>query len=203
MNDIKKKILQNKKKDFIEVYNNKKRDLARKDIFNKIRRYNGPGLVQIVKSSKALDMVLFETNAVTGEKKLDIPEDIIYRLDYSNVDFDNANIRGINFTGMYNVHINPQTIFNKDMRGTVLFGTYIIGRFDDVYITHADFRGSEGVLIDPQTIYDRDLRCANLADAIVVDDFHDIKTEGMNKEGAYFITRKEKEMIYGFQKNKI
>lgn len=203
MDTFKKRVLQNKKKNFIETYHNKKRELARRDVFNKIRKYNGSSLVQIVRSKAALDMILFKVNSITGEKVLDIPEDIIYRLDYSNVDFDNANIKGINFTGMYNVYINPQTTFNKDMRGTVLFGTYITGRFDDVYITHADFRGSEGVLIDPTTIYDNDLRYTILADAIVVDDFDGAKTEGMNKEGAYIITREEKEMIYGFQKNKI
>lgn len=194
--------LKYRKKKFKKEFNSVLRRERREQIFNKIRNSDEEGFFLLEGDSKRLDNILFDINPITGEKRLDIPDDIIYRIDYSNVFFDNLNARGINFTGMLNVCLNPQTIFNKDMRDCILFGVHIVGRLDDVYITRTNFKGSTGVLIDPQTIYDKDLSGTILTDAIVVNNFEGVKLNNTSMDDVYLITPGDKKMIYGFQKIK-
>lgn len=200
--DDKIKNLKYRKKIFKTEYIKVMREKRRKALFDKIRKCEKDAFFLLEGNPLVLDTFLFDINPITGEKKLDIPDDIIYRIDYTNVDFDNISARGIDFTGMLNVHINPQTTFNKDMRDCVLYGTYITGRFDDVYIARTNFTGCEGALIDPRTIYDKNLNGTILTDAIVVTEFDGVKTNNMSIEAAYLITKEQKDMIYGFQKIK-
>lgn len=178
------------------------REQKREDKFNMIRNSSKEGLFLFEGANEQIDALVFDINPITGEKRFAIPEDIIFRIDYTNVDFDNACIRGMDFTGMKNVYINPQTIFKKDLRDCILNGVYIIGRLDDAYITRTDFRNSFGALVDPETVYDNDLRGTILTDAIVVNNFEDAKMGDTVFEGATIISKEEKEMIYGFGKIK-
>ncbi len=194
--------LKYRRKIFKQEFSKTLREQKREDLFNKIRDSKQEGFFMLQGNSDKIDSILFDINPITGEKKLDIPEDVMYRIDYSNVDFDNVYARGMNFTGMLNVCINPETVFCKDMRDCVLYGVYIVGRFDGVYITRTNFTGSTGALIDPQTIYDKDLRGTILTDSIVVNDFEGVKIDNMSMQDVYLITPNDKKMIYGFQKIK-
>ena len=83
-----------------------------------------------------------------------IPFDLLKKIDFSNIDFTNFNAQGFDFNGLYNVKLNPQTIWKKNLMGAKLNGVEFIGSFDDVtlnkmnsgYVT--DFTGSKVAIID-------------------------------------------------------
>lgn len=149
------------------------REINRNGIFDMIRNYKGDELISIDGKPDLIEFLLFKVNEASGEKMLDIPDDIICRLDYSDICFDNMKVNDFDFTGMHGVYINPQTVFNKNMRNSILNGVTFTGPFDDVYIPGANFEWSVGALINPQEVYDKNLSRAVLADCVVVNDFED------------------------------
>ena len=194
--------LKYRKKLFKERFKQILKEQNREDKFNKIRNSYDGSLFLLEGTKEQIDNLVFDINPITGEKRFAIPEDIIFRIDYTNVDFDNAYIRGMDFTGMQNVYINPQTVFKNDLRDCILNGVYIIGPCDDAYITRTNFTNSIGALVDPSTVYDNDVRGTILTDAVVVDNFSNAKMGDTVLDGASIITQEEKELIYGFPKIK-
>lgn len=144
-------------------------------MFNLIRNYDGDELLELSGPVDLIECMLFDINKYTGVKEIDIPKDIICRLDYSNISFDNASVKDFDFTGMQGVCINPQTVFNKNLRNTILNGVSITGSLDDVYIPGTNFVGSIGALINPQEVYDKNLSRTIIADCIIVNDFDGVK----------------------------
>ena len=198
MNKIMDKIidLKYKKKILKEKYKEKLRNRDREYVFKQIRKYKGKDTIfQIDKPD-----LLFEINEISGEKKIDIPEDIKYRIDYSNVFFDDVNISKYDFSGMKNVCINPQTVFNKDMRGCILDNVCITGSFDDVYITRTNFTNSIGALVNPQTIYDKDARGTIFTDALVIDNFDGVKESNTVYDGMIIMTEENLESLSSLKK---
>lgn len=192
----KKNDLNYKRKIFVKKFKETLRESEREYVFNQIRfSHESNILYQIVKTK-----LLFKVNEVTGVKELDIPEDIKYKLDYSNVSFKDVSIKDYDFTGMKNVYINPQEVFKKDMRGCILNGVYITGSLDDTYITRTDFTNSIGAIIDPQTIYEKDLRETKLTSALIINDFDDVKISRTIFDGVSVIDRNDEKTINGFVK---
>ena len=186
-----KRNIKYKKRIFLENMKKDIRDLERDYVFNQIRfDYQSDVLYQIVKTK-----LLFKIDEISGRKELDVPEDIKYKLDYSNVSFKDVDIKDYDFTNMENVYINPQEIFKKDMRGCILNGVSITGNLDDVYITRTDFTNSIGAIIDPQTIYENDLRETKLTNTLVINDFNDVKISRTIFDGADIIDRDKKDYI--------
>ena len=194
--------LKYRKKIFKERFSQRLKEQNREDKFNKIRNSYDGSLFLLEGTKEQIDNLVFDINPITGEKRFAIPEDIIFRIDYTNVDFDNAYIRGMDFTGMQNVYINPQTVFKNDLRDCILNGVYIIGPCDDAYITRTNFTNSIGALVDPSTVYDNDVRGTILTDAVVVDNFSNAKMGDTVLDGASIITQEEKEILDGFCKIK-
>ena len=194
--------LKYRKKLFKERFKQILKEQNREDKFNKIRNSYDGSLFLLEGTKEQIDNLVFDINPITGEKRFAIPEDIIFRIDYTNVDFDNAYIRGMDFTGMQNVYINPQTVFKNDLRDCILNGVYIIGPCDDAYITRTNFTNSIGALVDPSTVYDNDVRGTILTDAVVVDNFSNAKMGDTVLDGASIITQEEKEILDGFCKIK-
>ena len=91
-------------------------------------------------------------------KEFAIAKRLLKKIDFSNVSFDNVCIRGLNFTGYMGVKINPQRVYNKDLRGCTFSGVEFVGSFDYTYMYDTNFAGSKGVRIDPQRVYKKDLR---------------------------------------------
>ena len=174
MSKIKDKIedLKYRKKILEKELKKKKREDKRQVLFDRIRACSYDKLF-IVRNPD----ILFIINEITDEKILDVPEDVKTKIDYSNVSFEKAYIKGVNFSGMQNVRINPQLLSKQDMRDTILNGVLITGSLDDVYITRADFTGSSGAFLYPTRAYNKDLRGTNLTDVIVVNDFKDVLVE--------------------------
>lgn len=85
-------------------------------------------------------------------KKFALPENILQKIDFSNVPFDNFDARHIDFSNYSGVKLNPQTVFNKDLSNCTFKGVEFTGPFDGCKITGSDFSGSSGAKIDPLTL---------------------------------------------------
>lgn len=185
--------LKYKKKLLIKTYKENNRLLNREYVFKQIREGNSE-VYQVVNTN-----LLFEINEVNGKKEIDIPEDIKFKIDYSNINFKDVNVKDYDFTNMKNVYINPQEVFNKDLRNCILDGVHITGNFDDVYITNTNFTNSIGALIDPQNIYNKNLTGTILTDSIVVDNFYDVVIHNTIFNDCNIISIEDKEKIYSLK----
>ena len=93
------------------------------------------------------------------------------KIDFSNVDFDNVSLIGIDLSRTYGVKFNPQKIYKKSLKNTKLGeNVEVIGNdkvnqidlFEGVILNHTEFRGCKNVVIDPQTIFEKDLQYTTL-----------------------------------------
>jgi len=112
-----------------------------------------------------------ETHALIFEKNEDADSNTYYKfnqdmyniiklIDFSCISFDNVCLNGVDFTGVYGVKINPQTVYKKSLIDINFYGIEFcsndkgnqIDLFDGVEIRKVDFLGSKGARINPQTI---------------------------------------------------
>ena len=70
-----------------------------------------------------LENLFFEENH-GGCKKFasDFPREVLTKIDFINVDFKEFDASEFDFTGLYNVHLNPQTIYRRDLFNSILRG---------------------------------------------------------------------------------
>ena len=132
--------------------------------------------------SELIDRILFRRKVVDGKliyKTFALPKDANTKIDFTYVSFDGLDGRSIDFSEYNNVHLNPQTIYFKDLRFCKFKGVTFTGNFDDTLICGCNFTGSHGAVINPQTIHDRDLRRTRLCDAI-----EHAKLEGTSFKGS-------------------
>ena len=137
---------------------------------------------------RIIELVLFDTIKTDSYvyKKFGLPVDTLKHIDFTNISFDSFDARGKDFTGLYGVKINPQTIYYKSLHKAILKGVTFIGTFDGVYIGEADFTGSTGAVIDPKKLH------VNRSSFYRSRDYHDyysIKMAGCKFSGVTF-TRK-------------
>jgi len=87
---------------------------------------------------------------------------IISKIDFSNVPFDNVKLAGYDLSRSYGIKFNPQTIYDKDLRGTFLCTQVeVIGNneqnqkdlFEGVKIEGTKFKDCQNVIINPQTVF--------------------------------------------------
>ena len=109
-----------------------------------------------------LDKLLFDekeehtSNGRHKWKEFALPHNVLEKIDFENVDFDNFNASEFNFTNLYNIKLNPQTVYQKSFRSSILNGVTFIGPFDGTFISRANFSGSKNAIINPQKLYDSD-----------------------------------------------
>ena len=113
-----------------------------------------------------------------------MPKDANTKIDFTYVSFDGLDGRSIDFSEYNNVHLDPQTIYFKDLRFCKFKGVTFTGNFVDTLIYGCNFTGSYGAVINPQNIHDRDLRKTRLCDAIIVGSFEHAKLEGTSFKGS-------------------
>ena len=142
----------------------------REEVINNLKAIDDGIYIKLNYDAKINEAILFQTsdkectfdkfgNRKQCAKYFALPNEILKKIDFSNIDFTNFNAKGFNFNGLYNVKLNPQTIWKKDLTGAKLNGVEFIGSFDDVtlnelnsgYVT--DFRGSKGAVIDVSKIH--------------------------------------------------
>ncbi len=96
-------------------------------------------------------------NESSSYKKFAIPERLLKKIDFSNISFDNVDIRGMDFTELKGVKINPQTVYAQNLSRCKFSGVEFIGPFDGIYLYETDFTGSKGAKINPQRVFEKDL----------------------------------------------
>lgn len=133
--------------------------------------------------SELIDRILFIRTVANG-KTFALPKDANAKIDFTYVSFDDLDARSIDFSEYNNVHLNPQTIYYKDLRFCKFKGVTFTGNFVDTLIYGCNFTGSYGAVINPQNIHDRDLRKTRLCDAIIVGSFDHTKLEGTSFKGS-------------------
>ena len=145
---------------------------------------------------KTLDKILFyETTSIKkprfslSEREIIVSEKrfykcftrkILQKIDFSNVSFDNFDAEGFDFTGLYGVKINPQTVLFKNLSDGIFDGVTFIGGFEGAYIYNSDFTGSSGALINPQTVLYKDLSKGIFNGVTFIGDFNE-NDHGINK----------------------
>ena len=101
------------------------------------------GLELLERSGIKIKKIKYNIKFIVVGNHLEIPKDILSSLKYidlSLVDFTNVKVSGIDFRGCNVEHINPQTVYNRDLRGCNFEGMYIspFMNFED-----ADIRGAK------------------------------------------------------------
>lgn len=134
----------------MNITNNEYVELARKAIFG----YKPSELIKI--PDELVDEVLFTfSKDEEGNIKKSFNQAnpfILNCVDYSNVNFDNfyfdymsaSNIFPLtfNFEKLHNVSINPQTIYQKDLRHLLLKGVQITGSIEGTLYSENTFDGA-------------------------------------------------------------
>ena len=119
-----------------------------------------------------LDMILFNKDAFS-QKTFALPENILEKIDFSNVSFMGFNAKDYDFSKLYGIKkINPQQLYEKDLSNAKFQNVRFIGPFDGTIITgvnftevitkgeygsyidmaNADFTGSTGAVIDANSV---------------------------------------------------
>lgn len=156
-----------KKELFKQCLKNAKREVLREDFVKRILSFDINVYKKMKYSSEELELLLFDYDD-TGFKRFSSLELFMPIIDFEHVSFDNFRARGVDFSKFNNVHINPQTVCNKDLRDTKLEGVTFTGPFDDCYIPRADFTGSINAVIDIDKLYDKDIKGAILTDVTLI-----------------------------------
>lgn len=113
-------------------------------------------------------------------------EELCKKLDLTGVSFANFNAEFFDFSDYYGVEIDPQTLYNKNLHGTILKGVKIKGSLDSCWISRADFTGSTGAVVNPQTIAGRNLERTVLCDATIEGPLNGCNMKKTDFTGAIF-----------------
>lgn len=100
-----------------------------------------------------IENLLFENKS--GIYKMfasDIPREVLTKIDFINVDFKDFNASEFDFTGLYNVHLNPQTIFGRYLNDSILRGVTFTDSLDYCKLDGANFAGSKNAKVNPNTL---------------------------------------------------
>jgi len=166
----------------------------RRYLLKELESYEGEP-IKLNLDSNTLKEILFDYDKETNSYKLierfhsSQKENIdtrklLQKIDFSNVSFDNVNIRGIDFTNFKGVKINPQTIYEKSIWMSKLCGVEFIGPFDNVQIINTDFTGSVGAVIDPQTIYGKYISGTKFSGVTFTGPFDDVYIQNVDFKGS-------------------
>ena len=130
----------------------------RKELFDKLSSIEEGIHIKLDYDPDILELILFKT--IDGELIIDeygkrkdtakyaYNRKVLSKIDLSDISFDNFDAKGFDFTGLYGVRLNPQTIWDKNLKGSVLNGVEFIGSFFKAKIEGANFTGSKGAIID-------------------------------------------------------
>ena len=115
---------------------------------------------------KLRSLYMFENGKSKRLKTFALPYDVLKKIDFSDVSFADFSIYKrssselsnefitsiIDFSELYGVKINPQTIYKNDLRYGVFNGVEFTGSFECCRINGANFSGSKNAIINPQDI---------------------------------------------------
>lgn len=165
-------------------------DELRSVLIENLKNYDGDKKIKLNINPKLLGKLIFEkgddANNVVYKIFNEKLRNLCKKLDLTGVSFDNFIARSFDFRGYNGIEINPQTIYDKSLGGSILKGVKINGALKGCNIEETDFTGSVGAVINPQTIYDKNLLRTVLCDATINGSLDGCCLEGTDFEGAIF-----------------
>lgn len=135
----------------------------RKKVITELELYNGSEPTKLGLDNETLEEILFDTIEKSGQKLrlFALPIEILKKIDYERISFKDVCIEYVDFTGLKNVTINLDEIYNKSLYHTKLSEVKIAGSFVNANIEYADFTGCSVKLI-PQIVLNKSLEGAVL-----------------------------------------
>lgn len=128
-----KEIIESILVDICEKYKTGYNNLPRKEIIKELKKYRGIDKIKLPFKQSFLKLLFFDGENFAEE----IEEEILMKIDFSNVSFDGFNAKGVDFSKYTGITINLDTIKNKDISDANLDGVKIIGSFEGVNKTNA------------------------------------------------------------------
>ena len=141
----------------------------------KVADYHSIKIKDLGFDDEFIEYLLFDVNKNNKKNFAKKIVKVLDKIDFSGVSFDNFYCESYDFSNLYGVCINPQTILHKSLIDVKLCDVEFIGPFDDVNICRADFTGSKGAKIDPQKVSGKDFYKTILTDAEIIGSFEGIR----------------------------
>ena len=115
--------------------------LIREGLKQELENYEGEAKRLNVRSEVS-EKILFDIDEF-GIKTFAFPVELMKKINFDGISFDNFLAIGFDFTGFTGVSIDPQKVFDKNLSYANLNGVTIINTFDDVKL---DGVQSEGMI---------------------------------------------------------
>lgn len=134
-----------------------------KKVITELKLYNGSEPTKLGFDNETLEEILFDTIERFGQKLrlFALPIEILKKIDYERISFKDVCIEHVDFTGLRNVIIDLDEIYNKSLYHTKLSGVKITGSFVNANIEYTNFTGCSVELI-PQIVRNKSLENAVL-----------------------------------------
>ena len=111
----------------------------REGLLVELNKVNGePRIINL--RSEFVEELLFNTDEF-GMKTFAFPIELMKKVDFTGISFEDFFAFGFDFTGFKGVAIDPQKVFDKDLSFANLNGVTIINTFDDVKYEGTNFEG--------------------------------------------------------------
>lgn len=160
------------------IINEERIKRLRETFINELSKYEEKEPISFEINPKILKEIIFKiAPGKFGNKKnglvLAIPKELIPKIDFSNIDFSYVKVSGMDFSDYNGVHIDPSTVYNKDLSSSNFKGVTFTGSFKDARIKNSSFEGSRGAIIEIDKLYKHcnsyiEMLRINLTDTMVV-----------------------------------
>ena len=111
----------------------------REGLLVELNKINGePRIINL--RSEFVEELLFNTDEF-GMKTFAFPIELMKKVDFTGISFDDFFAFGFDFTGFKGIAIDPQKVFDRDLSYANLNGVTIINTFDDVKYDGTNFEG--------------------------------------------------------------
>lgn len=157
---------------------------VRNILISELEKYHGEPIL-LPLDSHILKQLIFDTVLPSKCKEFSSSlKNVLNKIDFSNVSFENVYLRLCNFQGLKGVRINPQVVYRKDLSRCNFNGVTFIGSFDDVICTDSNFNGSIGAVINPQKLFLNNLRNTKLVGVKFIGKFDGVIIENADFTGS-------------------
>ena len=113
--------------------------LIRAGLKQELENYVGNS-AKIKLNNKTVEEILFNVDEI-GMKTFAFPIELMKKINFEGISFDNFFAFGFDFTGFKGVSLDPQKVFDKDLSYANLNGVTIINTFDDVKLDNVQIDG--------------------------------------------------------------
>ena len=113
--------------------------LIRAGLKQELENYVGNS-AKIKLNNKTVEEILFNVDEI-GMKTFAFPIELMKKINFEGISFDNFFAFGFDFTGFKGISIDPQKVFDKNLSYANLNGVTIINTFDDVKLDNVQIDG--------------------------------------------------------------